>query len=45
VYPHVQGEIDGPHQEALRAALAEIAAELPKVRDLLETEYLEGRSG
>jgi hypothetical protein len=44
VYPNVQGEADTTHQAALRAALAEIAAELPKVRDLLETEYLEGRS-
>jgi len=44
VYPNVQGDVDTAHQAALRGALAEIAAELPKIRDLLETEYLEGRS-
>jgi hypothetical protein len=44
VYPNVQAEADTAHQAALRAALAEIAGELPKIRDLLETEYLEGRS-
>ncbi len=44
VYPNVQGDADQSRQAVLREALAEIAAELPKIRDLLETEYLEGRS-
>ena len=44
VYPNVQREADMAHQSALHGALAEIAAELPRIRDLLETEYLEGRS-
>lgn len=44
VYPNVQREADKEQHAALRAALAEIALEMPKIRDLLETEYLEGRS-
>lgn len=42
VYPNLQGNADQVHQAGLQAALAEIADELPKIRDLLETEYLEG---
>jgi hypothetical protein len=42
VYPNVQANADQVHQAGLQAALAEIADELPKVRELLETEYLEG---
>jgi hypothetical protein len=44
VYPNLQPEPDATQQAALRAALEEIAAELLKVRQTLEWEYLEGRS-
>jgi hypothetical protein len=45
IYPNLQSESNGGRQVALRDALAEIADELPKIRDVLETEYLEGRTG
>ena len=44
VYPNLQLEPDAAQQAALRAALDEIAAELPKVRQTLELEYREGRT-
>jgi hypothetical protein len=43
VYPNLQADADSGRQAALHGALAEIAAEMPRIRDLLETEYLEGR--
>lgn len=45
IYPNLQADVDDGRQATLRAALTEIANELPKIRDLLETEYLEGRTG
>ena len=45
IYPNLQSETNGGRQAALRDALAEIADLLPSVRDVLETEYLEGRTG
>jgi hypothetical protein len=45
VYPNLQPEPDLAQQAALRAALDEIAAALPRVRDQLEIEYREGGSG
>jgi hypothetical protein len=44
VYPNLQLEPDAAQQTALRAALDEIATELPKVRQTLEWEYQEGRT-
>jgi hypothetical protein len=44
VYPNLQPEPDAAQQTALRSALAEIAGEFPKVRQLLEREYREGLS-
>jgi hypothetical protein len=44
VYPNLQPEPDAAQQAALRVALEEIAAELPRVRQKLEWEYREGRS-
>ena len=45
VYPNLRAEPDTGRQVGLRVALAEIAEELPKIRDVLETEYLEGKTG
>jgi multidrug efflux pump subunit AcrA (membrane-fusion protein) len=44
VYPNLQPEPDATQQVALRAALEEIAAELPRVREKLDWEYRESRS-
>ena len=44
VYPNLQLEPDATQQVALRSALEEIAAEIPKVRQKLEREYREGLS-
>ena len=44
VYPNLQPDPDATQQAALRVALEEIAAELPRVRQTLEWEYREGRS-
>lgn len=44
VYPNLQLEPDATQQAALRSALEEIAAEIPKVRQKLEREYREGLS-
>ena len=44
VYPNLQVEPDAAQQTALRDALDEIAAELPKVRQTLEREFQEGRT-
>lgn len=41
VYPNLQTDPDAAQQAALRAALEEIAAELPKVRAALDREYHE----
>ena len=41
VYPNLQPEPDATQQTALRAALDEIAAELPRVREKLDSEYRE----
>ena len=45
VYPNLLPEPDQTQQETLRAALEEIAAELPRMRDLLEREYRAEGSG
>lgn len=42
VYPNLQLDPDEAQQAALRAALAEIAAEIPKVQQRLEQEYRTG---
>jgi hypothetical protein len=44
VYPNLQIEPDAAHQAALRAALEEIAGEIPKARQKLEREYRESLS-
>jgi hypothetical protein len=44
VYPNLQLEPDAAQQAALRSALDEIAAEIPKVRQKLESEYREGHA-
>ncbi len=44
VYPNLQLEPDAAQQSALRSALEEIAGEIPKARQQLEREYLEGLS-
>jgi hypothetical protein len=44
VYPNLQPEPDAAQQAALHAALEEIAAEFPKVRQKLEWEYREGHT-
>jgi hypothetical protein len=41
VYPNLQTDPDAAQQAALRTALEEIAAELPKVRAALDREYHE----
>lgn len=43
VYPNLQTDPDAAQQAALRAALEEIAAELPTVRAALDREYREVR--
>lgn len=45
IYPNLRAEAESVNTAALRAALTDIADELPKIRDVLETEYLEGRTG
>lgn len=45
IYPNLRADAESANTAALRAALTDIADELPKIRDLLETEYLEGRTG
>ena len=44
VYPNLQLEPDAAQQAALRSALEQIAAEIPKVRQKLEAEYREGHA-
>lgn len=44
IYPNLHTDADAAQQEALRVALEEIAAELPKVRSSLDREYHEVRS-
>lgn len=43
IYPSLQSELDMAQQATLRAALEEIAVELPRVRDMLEQEYRDER--
>lgn len=45
IYPNLRADAESANTAALRAALTDIADELPKIRDVLETEYLEGRTG
>ncbi len=44
IYPNLHTDADAAQQEALRVALDEIAAELPKARASLDREYREVRS-
>jgi len=44
IYPNLHTDADAAQQEALRLALEEIAAELPRVRASLDREYREVRN-
>jgi hypothetical protein len=41
IYPNLHTDLNAAQQDALREALDEIAAELPKVRSALDREYRE----
>lgn len=44
IYPNLQPDLDRAQLAALRAALDQIATELPRVRGMLEVEYRQGPS-